>query len=339
VKLAATLRKVVRRSRNWLAYHRAGLLRGSEQVRERWTGAEPLEGRPKVCVFVHYDRRGTVHDFTLHYLEALHAAGFAIVFVSNAPRLDERQRRRIAPFCALMLRRANRGYDFGAYKDGIAAIPRLKGRDQLLIANDSIYGPLQPLEAVLEKADPDRADVWGMTDSWEKSYHLQSYFVLFMKAALASEAFASFWGSVRYLQSKTEVIRRYEIGMAAALFRDGLRVKALYPYRQVAASVERQLRNATALWADQILPPSYGRWLRSIYDAIQSGAALNSTHFFWDVLLVEEKFPFIKRELLLRNPVGVPLLSRWPELVRQVSDYDVDLITDHLKLIARKKVF
>ena len=122
-------------------------------------------------------------------------------------------------------------------------------------------------------------------------------------------------------------------------FRDGLRVRALYPYRTLAAKVERRLRDAAPLWRDQVLPPSYGRWLRGIYDAIQNGAPLNSTHFFWDVLLVDERFPFIKRELLLRNPVGVPLLSRWPDLVAQVSDYDVDLITDHLKMIARKKVF
>jgi lipopolysaccharide biosynthesis protein len=42
-------------------------------------------------------------------------------------------------------------------------------------------------------------------------------------------------------------------------------------------------------------------------------------------------YPFIKRDLLQKNPVSIPYLARWPEVIGSVSDYDTDLIVRHLE--------
>ena len=55
-------------------------LRGNYVV-ERWAGDRSLARR--IDIFVHYDRRGRVHDYVIYYLNALVEAGFEIVFVSN----------------------------------------------------------------------------------------------------------------------------------------------------------------------------------------------------------------------------------------------------------------
>ena len=89
------------------------------QVIERGTGAVGL-GR-RCCVFVHFDARGVVRPHTRAYLLALREAGFGIIFVTNSGVLAPDSRQWLGEHCAQILIRRNRGYDFGAYRDGIAA--------------------------------------------------------------------------------------------------------------------------------------------------------------------------------------------------------------------------
>src|SRR5262249_39481849 len=153
--------------------------RRSSYVRRRWPGALDLEGATRVAVFVHFDRQGTVHDFVLHYLAEIAQAGFTTVFVSNAPRLDPERIDRIAPFCGAIVQRANVGMDFGAYKDGIGTLPRLDQLEALLLANDSVYGPFHDLGDVIGRMNLAEADVWGITDSWERRVPPPGYLLLF----------------------------------------------------------------------------------------------------------------------------------------------------------------
>ncbi|MEI9984370.1 MAG: hypothetical protein WDN69_14865 [Aliidongia sp.] len=63
------------------------------------------------------------------------------------------------------------------WRDGILEIPDLTALQQLLITNDSVFGPLQRfLASVLERFDAARGDVWGITESSIPATHLQSYF-------------------------------------------------------------------------------------------------------------------------------------------------------------------
>ena len=69
----------------------------------------------------------------------------------------------------------------------------------------------------------------------------------------------------------------------------------------------------------------------------ERGLPLNSTHHFWDYLIGEMACPFLKRELLERNPMGIPSLRRWESLLRGTFDYDTDLILRHLEAQARDR--
>lgn len=303
--------------------------RHTTYVRETIEGRRPLAEARRVAVFVHFDRSGTVHDYVDYHLRLLTNVGYAVVFVSNAPALSPDTIEGLKPRCSLIIRRENVGYDFGAYKEGIAAIPDLSVIDDLLLANDSVYGPFHHPAHILEKMSADSADLWGATDSWEFSFHLQSYYLRFHRAAVQSAAFAKFWSSVRYVQSKTWVVRRYEIGLTQALARAGLRCRAAYPYRQAAAAlVETMLESGKAVEA---LDPVRKEFLLQLFRYVDTGVPLNGTHFFWDYMIARMGFPFIKRDLLQKNPARIPLVSYWERVVREASDYDTDLILHHLE--------
>jgi lipopolysaccharide biosynthesis protein len=308
------------------------------QVVERRAGERTLEGAKKVAIFLHYDRRGTVHDYVLHYLMALRRVGYEILFVSNAPRLSEADWQRVSPYCALMLRRSNRGHDFGAFRDAVLELAdRLPSLDTLIVANDSVYGPLQDLAPLLARAEAGDASVWGITDSWDRAYHLQSYFLLFKRAAVTHPAFLSFWRSVRLVPSRSWVIRKYEIGLTQAMMKAGQRCAALFPYRAAAAALSAAVRHQ-GLLERKDLSDYHRHYADRLFAAVERGDTLNQTHYFWDYLIGEAKCPFIKRDLLLRNPVGVPYVNQWETVIRRASPYDPDLILRHLERIARGRV-
>jgi hypothetical protein len=206
-----------------------------------------LEEAKKVAVFVHFDRGGNLQKFVEFYLKQLNDCGFAIVFVSNSPTLKQCTIEKLQDICSLIVHRHNVGYDFGAYKEGIAQIPDLDRLDCLLIANDSVYGPLQDLIAMVNQMPASTADVWGVTDSWEFSYHLQSYFLLFHRNALASDAFKGFWRKLHFVQSKVWIVRKYEIGLTRALKRAGLKCQAKFAYRDAASTIAEQIERSGVL--------------------------------------------------------------------------------------------
>ena len=151
------------------SYLRARARSRQDFIEERWRGRQDLQAAARVAIFNHYDPQGVLHDFVAEYVRQLNDAGFTVIFVSNSPRLPRETVDRLLPSCALLLRRANVGYDFGALKDGIAQIPRPDRLDALLVANDSVYGPFHALKDVVGRMDSS-ADVWGITDCWEQRF-------------------------------------------------------------------------------------------------------------------------------------------------------------------------
>jgi lipopolysaccharide biosynthesis protein len=317
----------------WL---RGLLRRRPHYIEERWQGVPEGAIDGKVCVFVHFDRKGMVHDYVLFYLEALRAAGFKIVFVTNSARLDPDGLLKLRLLAHLVLRRSNVGYDFGAYKDAIAMIPDMNSLDMLLLANDSVYGPFSPIADLLSGLDQTRAQFWGLTDSWESAYHLQSYFLLFSGAALRNPAFGQFWRSVRYINAKRYVIRHYELGLSRQLMKAGLRGAALFSMRAASRGLIDEV-DAGAL-DDPTLDHDSKDYLKRMHAVVERGVTLNISHFFWDRLILKMGCPFLKRELLEKNPVAVPYVSRWQEVIGAASDYDTDLITRHLEMTMRNRV-
>lgn len=315
-------------------YHLAAGDQGS-QVTERRLGSAPL-GR-RCCVFVHFDDRGVVKQHTRCYLSALRQAGFGIIFVTNAANLEPESAQWLSEHCALILIRRNRGYDFGAYRDGIAAFFQTGIKaDLLLLANDSVYGPLVGLGELFDRMDFSRADVWSLTDSWQHRYHLQSFFLVFGPAALASPDFADFWQRVRNVRSKWAAIYFYELWMTHRMQSAGLRCAAIWDYFTLlgtlqeahnapppdgSVTTEQEVRR---LAAERVL----SCWRRRI--------ALNPTSDLW-LPLLQDGFPFIKRELLRLNPGSVPDLHIWHGLVPKRDPQMYRLIIDDLKLSMRKQ--
>lgn len=302
---------------------------GGSHVAEVGHGTLSVKGLSKVAILLNFDRLSLVHRYVLHQAEALAAAGFAVIFVTNSDRLTPESLAALAPCCHAVVRRRNRGYDFGAWRDAIVGLTDTDDLATLLLANDSVYGPFGPLDAVLAQMDAADADLWAMTDSWQRRFHLQSYFMVAHRRTLQSAAWQRFWRDFRHSANKEFVVRQYEIGLTQQLLRAGLRCRALLSYDRLAREVTTAaLRNPTFL--DSL-------YLRRVADAMAGAVPVNVTHFLWDYMIRRHAFPFIKRDLLMHNRQLVPQVHTWREVVQERFDYDVTMVDDHLKLGMRNR--
>lgn len=322
-------------------YLQAFLIRRRTWVVQRWEGERGLSGAVRIAVFVHFDPKAIVHDYVRFYLEELRDAGYAVLFVTNGRKLSGDTLKYLRSTCALVLRRSNQGYDFGAYKDALQEIPDLTRLDSLIIANDSVYGPFHPLAEMLRRADPEQADIWGMTDTYDRYYHLQTYFLVVHRRALETPALHRFWKRVLYIQSKTSVIKHYEVGFSRCALAAGLRLRALYPYSELAVETIDEIHEFLITdpkdRTGRFQGDYYGEYLKWLYGSLNSGVPVNPSHFFWEQLLLRHHCPFLKRELLTRNPCKVPLILYWEAVIRQVSGYDTNLIRQHLQHALRNR--
>jgi hypothetical protein len=299
-----------------------------------------FEGEPRlgaqVCIFVHYDQNGEVREHTQLYVQALADQGFSVVFVTNSGHLHDESVRQLQRCCSRILIRENRGYDFGAYRDGILSLGIELGKfSVLLIANDSVYGPITTLSTFFDRLDFGLADVWGATDSWQHRYHLQTYLIAFGPKVLSNPAFGEFWRSVRNVRSKDAAVRHYEIKMTQWFQAVGLRCRAVWDYQAMILSAQILALEESFDSNARPLALAIRQVAERALSAASDRTALNPTNELW-LLLLWHGCPFIKRELLRRNPSRVPGLFMWHRIVSDRAPEFYQMIIDDLKRVASR---
>ncbi len=299
-----------------------GRLRSTRQIVHVWPEGGVTLG-PQVVLFMHFDGRGGVRPQLFDYMRELKENGRDVVFVSNAGKIQPEPMALLREICRCIIVRKNIGYDFGAWRDALdhLGLPRAETQE-IICANDSVFGPLLPLGDTLRRLDYGQADIWGLTESWQVRYHLQSFFLAFGPKAIRAEAFRKFWGAVRPVPAKVFIVKEYEIGITQAMVRGGLSCAAIWTYDALIKMVRRDgmehlfEKEETEMGkADPIRLTRKLQALR-IRDRVARRIPLNPTADLWRQLLTTG-FPFIKRELLRDNPTKVEDVGDWEEVVRQ----------------------
>ena len=183
----------------------------------------------RLCVFAHFDQDNIVDEYVLFYLQELKKVADRIVFVTAAS-LSAESISRLRHICDSVILRENRGYDFAGWQASLKS-ETFENIDELLLCNDSVYGPLFPLEKVFDQMRKRKCDFWGITSSHQIAFHIQSYFLVFRKPVLASEVFQNFWQSMEMPQAKDQIIKLCEIGLSQTLLNAGFKAFSYTRYR------------------------------------------------------------------------------------------------------------
>ncbi|MBQ7514766.1 MAG: hypothetical protein IJS96_00670, partial [Schwartzia sp.] len=177
----------------------------------------------RLGIFCFHEPQGIVDDYVLYLLESLRPFLERLRIVCNG-RLSDEGRRRLSAFSSEITERPNEGFDMGAWRAAILDEgDRLASYDELLLFNDSFYGPLYPWDEVFDAmtAKPS-LDFWGLTvhgqaeDPLKLSpygfipEHIQSYFLLIRKRLLQAPDFLTYWRERREARDFEEAVLRHE---------------------------------------------------------------------------------------------------------------------------------
>ena len=267
----------------------------------------------KLCLFAHWDPHGIIDDYVLHYLRRIADHGYSIRLASTSSHLEPTSLARAQQICDQVIWRRNVGVDFGSWREAERSSARLAEFDELLLTNDSVFGPIHDLGPTLAHIHAEPASLWGLTDNLENGPHLQSYFLAIPGETLRSPTFRRFWTRMTPLAHKWSVIHRYEGGLSRQVLAAGGTIRAVFPMDQVLE-----------------LARSLGEGYQYKLD-LDAGKPMNSTLLAWDILVRERKFPLIKTDVFKRDLYESRALQHWPDLFPTESKPLVEVITRYLQ--------
>jgi hypothetical protein len=286
-------------------------------------GERPQPGARQVALYAHYCASGRVSAMVLRQLRAYAAAGFAVVFVTMSPEIAAADWAEVAEIAALLVHRQNHGLDFGAWRDVAGALAeRWPDAEELLLVNDSVLGPIRPLEPMFAALRSGGEGLFGLTDSRQGGAHLQSYFLLGRGRAVVAEML-DFLRTAPVSASKWLIVQRCEMGLSRHMHRKGHRVAAVYGYGRLIEAI-----NADPAEGLAHLVPKQPQ--RSVREPVLPNRPLNPVHHLWRPLVSLLGFPFLKIELVRNNPGGLPHIDSWITLVGPESPCPPAMLATHL---------
>ena len=183
----------------------------------------------RLFLYAFYDPQGVVGEATLRYLEALRPLG-DVVLATDCD-LQPGEAEKLVPLVVSYTAARHGEYDFGSYKRAFLQAD-LTGYDVLYLLNDSVVGPVYPLEPYLERMEALGTDAFGLVlNPSRKGCHLQSWFIGLKPAVFRSDWFRGFMESVTATGSKEEVCVRYENGLTRGLEARSIPYAGLYELR------------------------------------------------------------------------------------------------------------
>jgi hypothetical protein len=236
----------------------------------------------KLCFFASFDAGSVVSPFVFSYLNELRDCGFDVVFCVSSDEVKSPCLRGLLERCYKVIHRRNIGYDFASWASCFQVIDNLPTWESLLITNDSILGPLAPLQNIFSCMDAEPAVVWGLNESFERAYHLQSFFLYFPCEVLQSRVFHRFWRKVTIIEEKFELIKRYEIGLSEQLAAAGFELKAVFSRTEVVAVCR-------------------GLGAKFQYGEMLDNKKLNIPLYCWFELIQYFSYPFVKSDIVKNN--------------------------------------
>jgi len=275
-----------------------------------------------LAVLAHYDPDGLVANHVVGAVDQLRPIAEKVVFVTTATltpgakaRLDQVDE---------VIERPNSGYDFYSWRTGLLAAGDPRQYDCIILANDSVVGPLVPVSDLLHDMNRTASDAYGISTSTQGGLHVQSYWTALGPQAIQHPAVTGFWQSMSAVDDRAAVIERYELGLGRSLAAANLRLGS---YFQPTPHEGRLM--AARMASFHRSPPSRQAAAAAAY-ALQPLRRVDESPVLalWDRVFEQARLPVVKVSLFTRNPYRIDrgavlgrLSQLYPEAFDGFADY------------------
>ncbi|CAI3950699.1 Lipopolysaccharide biosynthesis protein (RgpF) [Commensalibacter communis] len=254
----------------------------------------------KTCLFASYTRSTILPNDVKHYLKALYDCGWEThLALSGQTILSEDtehfcKQHRITPHL-----RPNEGLDFGAWQ-ALMQKNVTRDADHILLTNDSIFGPLYPMETIFSQRLNQPIDVWGMVETLEINWHFQSWFLCFTNQAFHHEKIQELFNLPFKDMPKPQIIQKGELGLGRIL---------------------QQIPNFNYV----------GQWSKLKKYPLRDPRQTNPMHMDWYSVIASGQVPFIKKEVIRDNYFGLFWLNYYRTLLKDNTYFPLGYVDDYLR--------
>ncbi len=261
----------------------------------------------RFCIYLTYDRQNIVDEYIGYMLKELKSCVDYLVVVCNETTIV-RGREILQTYADEVFYRENIGLDAGGFKAALTELvgwEKVLSFDELVLVNDSIFGPFCPMKDIFREMSKKEVDFWGLSghgeyrreelDSFPE--HIQSFFITVRSAMLHSSQFKDYWETMPYYGTYNQVVREYEMQFTRIFSNFG------YTY-DVLADVEANNSSNPA--------NNYCQFRRISCELIK-----------------KRNFPFLKKQQIAEDKLDEQTqqeLYQAIDYIDKSTDYDVNLI-------------
>ena len=165
----------------------------------------------RACIYFIYDKDGIIDKYILYQLNDLRENVGFLHCVINGQLVPDGYNA-LSEIADEVYVRENKGNDVGAYKAAIRRIgwKKLSEYDELILMNNTCYGPLYPFKEAFDWAASKDIQIWGLTYGQKVDWtgttdyihynksktHIQSYFLAVRKPLLGSKLLMDFFEEI-----------------------------------------------------------------------------------------------------------------------------------------------
>lgn len=294
------------------------------------------ESHNRIAMYVIYDKDGILDGFRKYYLKEIRkVTDYIVAIVCGTLTIESRNE--LEELVDEIYVRENKGLLAGAWIDGIAYLGwnRIYEYDELLMLNDSFFGPFYPIEDMFEAMEKSDADFYGAMKNYEEeSYHEIAgrqlkhghfrgsicYFYIIKKRLLHSPEFKRYWSQMPTVTQDWDTYFFAEIDFYDYVIDCGFKVDAYqsdklkgYFFDNLTHNMEKLIRDDKIPFArirpfgtdmqDQALSIGYGKDPRKALEYIDKNTEYD-TNLIWDYLLRTKNLTNIWKQLQLEYVIS-----------------------------------
>lgn len=257
-------------------------------------------------IFVFYNEDGIVGSYVEILLKSMKEILEELIIVVNG-MVREDEETKLYQYSKRIFYRSNIGYDGGAYKDTFFKFLdgniNWKEMDEIVLFNDTFYGPFFQLHEVFNIMKQRKCDFWGLTSHSGGASglfngkmippHLQSYFLVLKRNVFTHSGFLRFWSELQYPNNYKSAVMNFEICFTRYLLNLGF---------------------------------YYESWLELQKEQMESGVNWDIDNF--ELMLTEFRFPILKKKkCVLQN---YATLKRGFQYIVKNTTYPIDVIVEDI---------
>ena len=191
----------------------------------------------RLGIFLFYDISGVSDEYVEILLASMqHILHKLVIIINGIP--EKKSYYRLKRYSGHIYIRENRGFDAGGYRDAFTRFltrEDLEDFHEIILFNDTFYGPVYPWDAVFKKMEQETVDFWGLTrcpggrfPTGEKiAQHIQGYFLVCRKRMFTSSCWMEFWNQLEYPGTVREAVLKFETGFTHWFIKNGFICRAL----------------------------------------------------------------------------------------------------------------